>query len=80
MIQLLTEEEQKYVTKKTLSDIEAQIIIKFGFDFNFPGPMQFVERYLRIMNADRIPAINNIVFAILKLQLIDPRFLSIKPS
>jgi hypothetical protein len=39
MINLLTDEEKQYVTKKSLIDLEAQILIKLGFDFNFQGPV-----------------------------------------
>ena len=51
-----------------------------GFDFNFPCPMQFVERFLRILNADKIPEVYDIAYGICKLQLIDPKFLNYKPS
>ncbi len=39
MISLLTEEEQKLVTKQDLIDLEEQILVLFGFDFTFPGPV-----------------------------------------
>jgi hypothetical protein len=39
MINLLTDEEKKYVSKQSLIDLEAQILIKMGFEFNFPGPI-----------------------------------------
>ena len=39
MINLLTDEEKKYVSKQSLIDIEAWILMKLGFDFNFPGPI-----------------------------------------
>lgn len=39
MISLLTEEEKKSVTKQKLIDLETNILITFGFDFNFPGPL-----------------------------------------
>jgi hypothetical protein len=39
MISLLTDEEQKLVTKKELIDLEANILVALGFDFNFPGPV-----------------------------------------
>jgi hypothetical protein len=39
MISLLTDEEQKLVTKKDLIDLEANILVALGFDFNFPGPV-----------------------------------------
>lgn len=39
MINLLNDEEKKYVNKPMLIEMEAQILTKFGFDFNFPGPI-----------------------------------------
>ena len=39
MTNLLTDEEKKYVSKQSLIDLEALILIKLGFDFNFPGPI-----------------------------------------
>lgn len=50
MINLLNDEEKKYVSKSQLIEMEAAILTKFGFDFNFPGPIQVLERYLRILN------------------------------
>jgi len=39
MLSLLTEDEQKLVTKQDLIDLEEQILALFGFDFTFPGPV-----------------------------------------
>lgn len=52
MINLLSPEEKKTVTKQSLIDLESDILIKLGFDFNFPGPIQSMERYLRILGYD----------------------------
>jgi hypothetical protein len=52
MISLLTEEEKKSVTKQKLIDLETNILIMFGFDFNFPGPLQSMERFLRLLDYD----------------------------
>jgi hypothetical protein len=52
MISLLTEDEKKSVTKQKLIDLETNILIVFGFDFNFPGPLQSMERYLRLLDYD----------------------------
>jgi hypothetical protein len=49
MINLLTDEEQKYTSKQQLIELESHILTIFGFDFNFPGPVQSLERYLRIV-------------------------------
>ena len=58
MINLLNEEEKKHVSKQSLIDLEANILCKLGFDFNFPGPVQFMERYLRILGYD----LNKVVY------------------
>lgn len=62
MINLLPDEERKYVTKKQLILLEQDIIQKLGFDFNFPGPMQSMERFLRLLNYDQNPTVIDIAF------------------
>ena len=52
MVNLLSSEEKKTVTKQSLIDLESDILVKLGFDFNFPGPIQSMERYLRILGYD----------------------------
>jgi len=37
-----------------------------GFDFNFPGPMQSMERFLRLLNYDQNPTVIDIAFQVLK--------------
>ena len=66
MINLLPDEERKYVTKKQLILLEQDIIQKLGFDFNFPGPMQSMERFLRLLNYDQNPTLIDIAFQVLK--------------
>ena len=53
MINLLSEDEKKNVTKYSLIDLEADILIKMSFDYNFPGPIQSLERFLRILKYDK---------------------------
>ena len=66
MINLLGEEEKKYVSKKALIDLEANIIMTMGFDFNFPGPIQSMERYLRLLGSDLNKTIYDMAFQICK--------------
>jgi len=80
MINLLPDEERKYVTKKQLILLEQDIIQKLGFDFNFPGPMQSMERYLRLLDYDQNPTVIDIAFQVLKFQLNDASFLKYRPS
>lgn len=71
MINLLTDEEKQYVTKKSLIELEAQILIKLGFDFNFQGPIQSMERYLRLLNYQNNTTVNEMAYQICKFQLND---------
>ena len=52
MIGLLTDEEQQTVNKAGLIELEADILITMNFDYNFPGPIQTLERYLRVLEYD----------------------------
>lgn len=39
LIGMLTSDEQKYVSKQGLIDLEADILMILGFDLSFPGPI-----------------------------------------
>lgn len=51
-----------------------------GFDFNFPGPIQPMERYLRILDYDLNKTILDMGFQISKFQLNEAKFLKYRPS
>jgi hypothetical protein len=53
MIALLSEEEQRNVSKQSVKDLEFKILMQTGFDYSYPGPMQSMERFLRILSYDR---------------------------
>ena len=80
MINLLPPEEKKYVTKKSLISLEAEIITQFGFDFNFPGPIQTMERFLRILDYNLNRTVVDMAYQICKFQLNDALFLKYLPS
>ena len=80
MINLLTDEEKQYVTKKSLIDLEAQILIKLGFDFNFQGPVQSMERFSRLLGYQTNSTVNDMAYQICKFQLNDVSFLDYRPS
>ena len=61
-------------------DLEAHMLITFGFDFNFPNPIHSMERYLRILNYDKNQTVKDMSFQILKFQLNDSVFLNYRPS
>jgi hypothetical protein len=62
MISLLSPEEQKQVSKANLKDLEHQILMNTGFDYNYPGPFQSMERFLRILNYDLNQTIIDMTF------------------
>ena len=80
MIGLLTDEEKQYVTKKSLIDLESQILLKLGFDFNFQGPIQSMERYLRLLGYQSNTTVNDMSYQMCKFQLNDASFLEYRPS
>ena len=57
------------VDKKALIKLEANILQKFGFDFNFQSPICSLERYLRLMNYDLEPKVFSLSYQILKAAL-----------
>lgn len=54
MTQYLSEAERSWATTQELEKLEHDILIRFGFDFNFQGPVQFIERFLRILNYNNV--------------------------
>jgi hypothetical protein len=77
---MLTPEEQKYVSKPGLIDLEINILETMGFDFNFPGPIQSMDRFMRVLNYDKNKTIKEMSYQICKFQLNEARFLNYRPS
>lgn len=80
MIKLLNKKEKQLVTKESLIDLEYEILFMFGCDFNFHGPIHFVDRYLRLLNYANEPVIQMMCNEICKFSLNDEMFLNYKPS
>jgi hypothetical protein len=80
MIKLLNKKEKQMVTKEELEDLEFEIILMFGCDFNFHGPINFVDRYLRLLNYSNEEVIQMMCYEICKFSLNDDLFLSYMPS
>lgn len=80
MIALLNENEKKSITKQDLVALELDILIRFGFDFNFPGPVDSIQRYLRLVNYDGDKSVWAICEQLSRFQLNYSVFLKYKPS
>jgi hypothetical protein len=48
MLRLLPQNEQSYVTKQKVINLESEIVRLLDFDFNFISPLFFLERFLRL--------------------------------
>jgi hypothetical protein len=80
MINLIPDDERKNLTKEILIDLEGDILIRLGFDFNYPCPIQTMERFLRILNFDFNKVVYDMCYQICKFQMNDSKFLAYRPS
>ena len=46
--------------------MEANILANMGFDFNFPGPIQSMERFLRLLGYDLNTTVYEMAYQICK--------------
>ena len=68
------------VTKESLIELENEIIFMFGCDFNFHGPTNFLDRYLRVLDFHNEDVIQMMSSEISKFSLNDEKFLNYRPS
>ena len=61
-------------------ELEAEIVVKLGFNFGVPTPLPSLERFLRLLDYHRCTDTINIAKEILKLQINEPAFLAYRPS
>lgn len=60
--------------------LEVDIVTKLGFDFIVPGPIQSLERYLRLLDYHQNDLIMEMSSQVCKFQLNDSKFLGFRPS
>lgn len=53
MISLLPSPQKDIITREMLIDLEEKIVRALDFDFNFAGPLVFLERYQRLLSVDQ---------------------------
>ena len=76
MIELLAEEEQECVNVENLTELEHNVLVTLGFDFDYPSPTVIMERYLHLLNYDSIRLVNELASNIMKFALTDIHFLN----
>ena len=62
MIRLLSKEERELMTVKDIVQMEQEILTKLSFDLNFPNPISAMERYLRLLDFDNEPIVDEMAF------------------
>lgn len=81
MMNLLSNQEYRCVdSKQELIDLELDILIKFGFDFNFPGPVESLERYLHLFSYDKNKEVVLMARNLLREHIKLPDMLNYRPS
>ena len=53
MILLLSPFERQGLSKETLEELELDILTRFGYEFNYPGPFESLHRFLRLVNLNK---------------------------
>ena len=66
--------------KDQIVDMETEILSLFAFDFNYIGPVPFIERYLRLLDREKDARLLQISIQLCKFSLSDERFLNYRPS
>ena len=80
MVIHLTNAERCQTTNKDLINLEVDIGHRFGWNFNFQGPCEFIDRYVRILSIDKIKTIRNMACQFCKFALNEAKFLNYRPS
>ena len=66
MIELLDERDREKITIDSLYELEMEVLSTLSYDFEFPGPVPFLERYMRLFDHDKNETIRELSFLICK--------------
>ena len=81
MINLLSPQEKETVDKENLLDMEIEILRTLNLNFIMPGPIQSMERFLRILDYDKkTPVVYSMAYQMCKFSQNDSMFLQHRPS
>jgi hypothetical protein len=81
MVALLSDVEKQSVNIPGLVELEHQILKKLNFNFYVPGPIQSLERFLRILEYDnKSSVVKSMAYQICKFSQNDSMFLKYRPS
>lgn len=80
MVIHLSPAERSQTSIRDLINLEVDIGHRFNWNFNFQGPCEFIDRYVRILSIDKIRPIRNMAVQFCKFALNDAKYLNYRPS
>lgn len=66
MINLLSCIERQGMSKESFEELELDILTRFGYEFNYPGPVESMHRFLRLLGLNKEKEIESVCIKILK--------------
>ena len=61
-------------------DLEAEVLVKLGFDLNFPGLVAPMDRFLHLFGFNKSQLMVDMTYQICKFTMNEPAFLNYRPS
>ena len=79
-LEFLAEDEKEKIDTQAVFDLEAQVLVKLGFDLHFPGPIAPMDRFLHLLGFNQSRLMVNMTYQICKFTMNEPAFLNYQPS
>ena len=79
-LEFLTCEEKEKVFPEDVFNLEAEVLMKLGFDLHFPGPVAPMDRYLHLLGYNKSRLMVRMTYQICKFAMNEPVFLNFHPS
>ena len=76
MINALIDLRGKVVSKEDIVLMEEEIVLQFGFDFNFSSTFQFMERYMQVLGMQSHEGVRKTATQLIVLQNVDEEMLN----
>lgn len=80
MIFYLHKDEQDMTSVNDLIQMEIEIGNLFDWNFNFQGPVEFIDRFIRLLNVKNERSVKSISVQYCKFALNNSKFLNYRPS
>ena len=79
-LEFLTCEEKEKVLPEDVFNLEAEVLMKLGFDLQFPGPVAPMDRYLHLLGYGDNREVKDTAIHLMMLQIYEHENLDFTPS